>query len=140
MKDYEVHLVDKSGNSLKRIHIKSKSAESAYQAFVESNKPIPSEAVRINVYWGFLQLQSQDFALTSQDLDSEGHVEKSSNSQKLEQESSKTNKIDERVVKLLEAQNEKLYEVTTLLKGIRLGIFIIFLLAFGIPWIISTLS
>ena len=53
---------------------------------------------------------------------------------------SQSSKIDERVVKLLEAQNEKLYEVTTLLKGIRLGIFIIFLLAFGIPWIISTLS
>jgi len=52
--------------------------------------------------------------------------------------SQSNNKIDERVVKLLEAQNEKLFEVTTLLKAIRLGIFLILLLAFVIPWIIST--
>lgn len=69
----------------------------------------------------------------------EGHVEKSSNSQKSEQESSKTNKMDERVVKLLETQNEKLFEITFLLKAIRLGIFLILLLAFILPWIISTL-
>lgn len=54
--------------------------------------------------------------------------------------SQSNNKINERVVELLEAQNEKLFEVTTLLKAIRLGIFLILLLAFVIPWIISTFS
>ena len=53
---------------------------------------------------------------------------------------SQPSKIDERVVKLLEAQNEKLFEVTFLLRAIRLGIYVGILLAFGIPWIISTLS
>ena len=48
------------------------------------------------------------------------------------------NKLDDRVVNLLEAQNEKLFEMTAILKGIRLGIFLIILLAFGIPFFTST--
>ena len=46
---------------------------------------------------------------------------------------------DDRIVKLLESQDKKLSEITFFLKRISWQIFVLFLLAFGIPFIISVL-
>ena len=136
MKKYQITIRDK-GETTQSDEVEASSPKEAYEKYVASNKPIPFK--RISVNWGMFGADGFD------PPHYEGHVgesqdDESSETMKNDTENptQSTNK-DERVVKLLEAQNKKLSEVTTLLRAIRLGIFLIILLAFGIPWIISTL-
>ena len=137
MEKYQITIRDKK-ETIHSEEIEAKSPKAAYEKYVALNKPIPFK--RISVNWGMFGADGFD------PPHYEGHVgesqdDESSETMKNDTENptQSTNK-DERVVKLLEAQNKKLSEVTTLLRAIRLGIFLIILLAFGIPWIISTLS